>query len=111
MVGVVVPTRARAPPGTSTAAPPGPGASTAATPGTSSTDEASAGVDPVALMFSTLFPAGKGRRIAWGVFQQPVDAAAVADADERARRREVAAAQLVNIDADERDRRKQARYG
>ena len=111
MVGVVVPTGARTPPVASTPAPPGPGAGPAATPGTSSTDEASAGFDPVARVFSTLFPSGKGRRIVWGVFQQPVDAAGVPDADERARRREVAAAQLVNIDADERDRRKQARYG
>jgi hypothetical protein len=65
----------------------------------------------VARVFSTLFPSGKSRRIVWGVFQQQVDAAAVPDADERARRREVAAAQLVNIDADERDRRKQAGLG
>jgi hypothetical protein len=64
--------------------------------------------DPVAQLFSSLFQGGSGKRIAWGVLQQDVDPAAVPDADERARRREVAASSLTNIDAAERQRRQLA---
>lgn len=69
---------------------------------------APAGFDPVATVMSALFPAGKGSKIAWGVLQQAVEPAAVPSDEERARRRDAAAAQLVNIDGDERERRKRA---
>jgi len=82
--------------------------SSAGSPSTSSASDAPAGFDPLALVFSTLFPSGKGSKIMWGVFQQSVDEATLPSLEDRALRREVAAAQLVNIDGDERDRRKQA---
>lgn len=42
------------------------------------------------------------------MLQTPVDLETVPSEEERARRREVAAAQLTNIDTDERERRKLA---
>ena len=52
-----------------------------------------------------LYRGGTGKKIVWGPFPTDVDPACVPDADERARRRERAAAELTNIDADERQRR------
>ena len=90
--------------------------------------------DPVRAVFQTLYAPGQQRKIAWGVFQQPVDPSTVPSDEarlrqtyartsppppllpptrpcatqERARRRATAAEQLVNIDAEERERRKTA---
>ena len=52
-----------------------------------------------------LYRGGTGKKIVWGPFPTDVDPACVPDDDERARRRERAAAELTNIDADERQRR------
>ena len=65
-------------------------------------------IDPVAAVFGTLYEGGKGKKIAWGVFQQDVDAASVPSPEEQARRRDQAAVDLVNIDDEERERRKVA---
>jgi len=64
--------------------------------------------DPVSTVFKLLFAPGKRRKIAWGVLQLPIDPAAVPSDEERARRRADAAKQLVNIDMEERQRRKMA---
>lgn len=64
--------------------------------------------DPLAAMFKVLFAPGKGRKIAWGVFQQEIDPASVPSDEERASRREAAEEMLVNIDGDERSRRLKA---
>lgn len=64
--------------------------------------------DPVARLFRTLFPPNAGKSIAFGVFQRDVDAAAVPSDDERAELRRVAAEELTNIGAEERDRRRLA---
>ena len=61
--------------------------------------------DPVAFVFSKLFPGGSNRQIYFGVLQKPVDLATVPSADERAQLREQAAKDLTNIGADERQRR------
>merc|ERR1719231_178695 len=64
--------------------------------------------DPVRAVFQTLYAPGQQRKIAWGVFQQPVDPSTVPSDEERARWRATAAEQLVNIDAEERERRRTA---
>ncbi|KAL1526539.1 hypothetical protein AB1Y20_015248 [Prymnesium parvum] len=64
--------------------------------------------DPSSRMISTMFPEGKGRRIAWGLLTTEVDSSSVPSDMERQQLREAAASQLVNIDQAERDRRKMA---
>ena len=64
--------------------------------------------DPAATVISTAFQAGSGRRIAWGVLTEEVDPASVPSDAERQALRDTAAANLVNIDQDERDRRRVA---
>jgi len=51
---------------------------------------------------------GEGKRIVWGVLTEEVDRASVPDAAEREARRARAAAELTNIDDDERARRGKA---
>lgn len=65
--------------------------------------------DPVAKLFSqVLFPAGQGKKIAWGVMQRDVDPLAVPSEAVRAELRAAAARDLMNIDAVERERRRLA---
>ena len=61
--------------------------------------------DPIASLFSTLFAGGSDRQIWFGVLQRQVDPTTVPSAEERTKLREVAAAELTNIDAAERERR------
>ena len=65
--------------------------------------------DPVRPLFGQLlFPGGRNKKIVWGVLKADVDPSEVPDEAERARRREQAARDLVNIDEAERGRRLQA---
>lgn len=59
-------------------------------------------------MFSTLYGSREGKRIVWGVFQTSVGESTVPSAPVQLARREAAAQDLVNIDADERTRRRVA---
>jgi len=62
--------------------------------------------DPVATVMSTAFKAGEGRRIAWGLLTEEVEPSSIPSDAERAALREQAAEDLVNIDQNERDRRR-----
>lgn len=61
---------------------------------------------PAAFFVSKMFgEPNQGKRVAWGVFTQDVVAAEVPPEEERADLQARAAAQLVNINGDERERR------
>lgn len=65
--------------------------------------------DVVSNLFSRLlFPGGSRKQIFFGVLQRAIDPAAIPSEEERARRRGQAAADLVNIDDAERERRRLA---
>ena len=66
---------------------------------------------PVGTVMSTAFGAGKGKRIAWGLLKQDVLDSELPSEEEQAARRAKAAAELTNIDGDERDRRQLAGLG
>jgi len=65
--------------------------------------------DPLAAQFKTMYPAGSGKTIKWGVFKEDVvmDGASN-DPSVREELRNAATANLTNINADERGRRYKA---
>ena len=68
--------------------------------------------DPLAKLFSTLlFPGGQRKQIFFGVLQTEVDESSIPSDEERAQLRAEAAANLMNINMPERDRRRLAGTG
>lgn len=63
-------------------------------------------IEPMKIAIDKGFKIGKS--ISWGVFQKDVDESEIPDKKERESRKEAAAVALVNIDGQERSRRKTA---